>query len=156
MLEKLQSLFHGRPIWMNSLMIFCAYMTFIYMPFDMFYKAVEDDKEIWLGFTLTGWMAKATEPLHWIIYGAGLHGFLKMKSWMWPWASVYVLQVGIGMMVWWVMHLSDTGHWAGSLFGIPFILLAVALYRAKDQFVDTVDSQMNADSQMSADEEDSG
>ena len=28
---------------------------------------------------LTGWWAKATEPVHWLIYGAGAYGFWKMK-----------------------------------------------------------------------------
>ena len=58
-----------RPWWMSLMFYFCCYMTFIYMPFDMFIKPVAEDKEIWFGFTLTGWWAKATEPLHWLIYG---------------------------------------------------------------------------------------
>ena len=52
---------------MTGLMVFCAYMTFIYMPFDLFYKPVAEDAEVWLGITLYGWAAKSTEPLHWAI-----------------------------------------------------------------------------------------
>ncbi len=44
---------------------------------------------VWLGFMLTGWAAKATEPLHWLIYGAGAYGFWKMSRWMWPWAQEF-------------------------------------------------------------------
>ena len=89
-----------RPWWMNLMFYFCVYMTIIYMPFDFFYKPVELDEEVWFGITLHGWYAKLTEPLHWIIYGLGAYGFWKMKSWMWPWASVYLLQVVIAMFFW--------------------------------------------------------
>ena len=47
-----------RPGWMNLLFGFCLYMTFIYLPFDLFWKAVEHDEEVWFGLTLTGWAAK--------------------------------------------------------------------------------------------------
>ena len=68
-MEQLKSLFEGRPIWMNAMFVFCAYMTFIYMPFDMFIKPVAEDEEIWFAYMLTGWAAKATEPIQWAIYG---------------------------------------------------------------------------------------
>ena len=74
---------------MNLIFYFCVYMTFIYMPFDLFLKPVEVDQEIWFGYTLTGWLAKATEPFHWLIYSFGAYGFWQMKTWMWPWASIY-------------------------------------------------------------------
>jgi hypothetical protein len=50
----LSSVFEGRPWWMNILFAFCAYMTFIYMPFDLFWKPVAEDQEVWFGFPLTG------------------------------------------------------------------------------------------------------
>ena len=109
-------------------------MTFIYMPFDMFYKPVDQDQEVWFGFMLTGWAAKATEPFHWLIYGFGLYGFLKMKPWMWPWASVYVGQVAIGMFAWSVMTDNGPGVMIGSFAATPFIVLAIALFMAKDKF----------------------
>ena len=43
-----------RPWWMNVLWAFCLYMTFIYMPFDLFFKPVAVDEEVWFGFVLTG------------------------------------------------------------------------------------------------------
>ena len=30
-----------RPLWMSLIFYFCLYMTFIYMPFDMFIKPVD-------------------------------------------------------------------------------------------------------------------
>ena len=126
----IKQFFDGRPHWINLVLVFCGYMTFIYMPYDMFIKSVADDREVWFGFMLSGWYAKATEPLHWAIYGAGFYGFLKMKSWLWPWASLYVFQIAIGMMVWVV--LNDKIHWyLGVIPGTLFTVLAVALWRAK-------------------------
>ena len=43
-----------RPWWMNLIMMFCAYMAFIYMPWDLFVKPVAEDQEVWFGIMLTG------------------------------------------------------------------------------------------------------
>ena len=37
---------------------FCAYMTVIYLPFDLFFKPVSDDQEVWFGILFSGWAAK--------------------------------------------------------------------------------------------------
>lgn len=134
-MDKVKQFLKARPWWMNLLLAFCAYMTFIYMPFDMFWKPVAEDQEVWFGFLLTGWAAKATEPLHWAIYGAGFYGFLKMKSWMFPWAGLYVMQIAIGMLVWSVMD-GRGGLATGLIAGGLFTLLAVALWVARDKFND--------------------
>lgn len=130
----LSALFAGRPVWMNLVMLFCAYMTFIYLPFDLFWKPVAEDEEVWFGIVLHGWWAKATAPLHWAIYGAGLYGFYRMKWWMWPWAAVYVAQVAIGMLVWAVLDPRGGGVLMGAIAFVPFALLTVALWMAKDRF----------------------
>ena len=102
--------------------MFCAYMTFIYMPFDLFYKPVDQDEEVWFGFMLHGWCAKATEPFHWLIYGGGMYGFLKMKSWMFPWAALYTCQVAIAMLVWSLLY--SGGNLAlGGVAAMPFVIL---------------------------------
>lgn len=132
--ETLRKLFEGRPIWINALMVFCIYMTFIYLPFDLFIKPVEQDQEVWFGIVLTGWAAKATAPLHWAIYGAGAWGFYRMRPWMWPWASLYVVQVAIGMFVWTATTAQSGGLFGGVVVSIPFIVLAVALWLAKPRF----------------------
>ena len=120
---------HSRPWWMNLIFYFCAYMTFIYMPFDLFLKPVEEDQEIWFGFTLTGWYAKATEPLHWIIYGLGTYGFWRMKTWMWPWASIYVAQIVISMFVWNILSYRGdllSAIISASVFCIPMVMLWIS------------------------------
>ena len=139
-MERLKAIFVGRPSWMNVLMVFCAYMTFIYMPFDLFYKPIDQDDEVWFGFVLKGWWAKATEPLHWFIYGAGLFGFLKMKAWMFPWASLYAFQVSIAMLVWNFIY-GDSNLILGAIAAAPFAVLGGLLWKAKPQFNGMVDGQ---------------
>ena len=123
-----------RPVWMNLIFYFCLYMTFVYMPFDMFYKPVANDHEIWFGFALTGWWAKATEPLHWMIYAAGPYGFAGMKQWMWPWAAVYAGQVVIAMVVWNLVNPRGGGLTSGIIAGAIFMLPLIALIRARARF----------------------
>jgi hypothetical protein len=82
---------------------------------------------------LTGWAEKLTEPIHWLIYGAGTWGFIKMKRWMWPWAAVYMAQVCFGMLIWSVTD--DRGRWQMGL--VSFVILApfaIALWRSKEKF----------------------
>ena len=140
-MESINSLFtsvtkdwHSRSWWMNLIFYFCLYMTFIYLPFDLFLKPVEGDEEIWFGFTLTGWWAKATEPLHWLIYGLGAYGFWRMKTWMWPWASVYAAQVVIAMFTWNI--LNDMGSLTSAFISaFIFSLPMIALWRSREDFV---------------------
>ena len=140
-MENISSLFstlskdwHSRPWWMNLIFYFCLYMTFIYLPFDLFLKPVEGDEEIWFGFTLTGWWAKATEPLHWLIYGLGAYGFWRMKTWMWPWASVYAAQIVIAMFTWNI--LNDMGSLISAFISaFIFSLPMIALWCSREDFV---------------------
>ena len=126
--------YQRRPLWMNLIFYFCLYMTFIYMPFDMFFKPVAQDHEIWFGFTLTGWWAKATEPLHWLIYGLGAYGFRNMRAWMWPWAGVYAAQVVIAMIVWNLINPRGGGIISAIIAGLIFTVPMVALLRARAAF----------------------
>jgi short-subunit dehydrogenase len=124
-----------RPIWMNALLLFSAYMALVYVPWDIFVKPIAVDEEVWFGFLFTGWAAKLLAIPHWAVYAAGMIGFWGMRSWMWPWASVYVAQVAFGMAVWPILQRGDAVGWliggaAGAVFAIP----AVALWRACDRF----------------------
>ena len=124
-----------RPWWMNALMVFCAYMAVIYMPWDFFVKPVGRDAEAWVGLLVHGWAAKATEPLHWAIYAAGAYGFWRMRAWMWPWAALYAAQVAVGMLVWNILYVGGARGWlTGAVVFIPFSVIAVALWQAREQF----------------------
>ena len=121
-----------RPWWMNLIFVFCLFMTFVYMPFDMFVKPVAEDQEVWFGIMLEGWAAKATAPLHWAIYALACFGFWRMRSWMWPWASVYTLQVAISMLVWNLLRGSLV---SGLVSFIVFLVPTVAFYRSRELFI---------------------
>ena len=123
-----------RRWWMNLLFVFCVYMTFVYMPFDLFLKPVAAAEEVWLGFTLHGSWAKTTEPLHWLIYSAGAYGFWKMKRWMWPWAAVYVAQVAVAMFLWNVIDPGGSGWAVGTVAGALFLIPTIALLRSRSAF----------------------
>lgn len=123
-----------RPWWMTLLMLFCGYMAFIYVPWDFLSKPVAEAQEVWFGYMLTGYAAKATEPLHLLIYLAGAIGFWQMKSWLHPWAALYALQVAIGMLVWNLLYDSGGGLFAGLLMCLPFLLLAGMLLRSRSRF----------------------
>lgn len=123
--------FERRPWWMNILMLWCAYMAFIYVPWDFFTKPVAYDEEVWLGITLYGWGAKLTEPLHWAIYMAGAYGFWRLRPWMWPWAAVYMEQIAIAMLVWNLRM----GHWfLGLLSFALYSGIAYVLWQARATF----------------------
>jgi hypothetical protein len=47
---------------------------------------------------------------------------------------LYVVQVAIGMLVWSLLDERGMGFWAGLVAAVPFTLLAVSLWRARDRF----------------------
>ena len=44
MREWLFDVFRERPWWMSAVMVFCAYMAFVYMPWDILVKPVAEDE----------------------------------------------------------------------------------------------------------------
>lgn len=92
------------PRWVGAFFLFCIYMTFVYMPFDFLLKPLWQDvsqaQEVWFGILLSGWAAKLTEPLHWLIYAGLAWGLWKERPWVWPASAFWVAQVAVGMFVW--------------------------------------------------------
>ena len=130
-MSALRTWLSARPWWVTALGLFCAYMTFVYLPYDFFFKPVEQDDEVWFGLVLHGRAAKLTEPLHWAIYAAGTWGFLRDRPWIWVGSSLYVFQIAIGMLVW---NLTDNrgGGWAAGLVtGSLFTALGILLWRQR-------------------------
>src|SRR5689334_21457260 len=118
-----------RPTWVNLLLAFTAFMAFVYTPWDMLVKPVAEDQEVWFGLLLTGWAAKATEPLHLAIYAAFSWGLWHMRPWMRFWGTAWIVQVPIGMLVW---NLTDPrGSLLGGIVsGLVFAWLARVYWRA--------------------------
>jgi hypothetical protein len=124
-----------RPGWMNVLLAFCAFMTFVYLPWDLFVKPIAVDEEVWFGVRFHGVLAKLLALPHWAVYAAGTVGFWRMRRWMWPWAALYTAQVALGFLVWPLLYL---GGMRGTLLGVvgaaAFGALALALHRARGRF----------------------
>lgn len=125
---------------MNGLLLFCAFMTFLYVPWDIFIKPLSEDQEVWFGFLFTGWSAKAGAVLHWCVYGTGTWGFWKMRPWMHPGAAAYVFQIALGMLIWSTMDERGSGLTSGLLVAVPFAALAIVLLRSRSRFVSDIDS----------------
>jgi hypothetical protein len=120
-----------RPWQAQLLLAFCAYMTFVYVPYDFFFKPTAEDQEVWFGFVLRGAAAKWTEPLHWIIYAGLGWGFWRMTPWVWPAAAIYTAQIAIGMLVW---NLTDPRGFliGGVVSGAVFGALAWWMWNARE------------------------
>lgn len=121
-----------RPWWINLVLLFCLYMTFIYSPFDVLYKPVADDEDVWFGFMFYGWAAKVGGVVHWIVYAALAWGLWRMTSWGWWLASLYTTQVAIAMLLWPV--LQGRGLVGGLIAGAVFAIPAVAFWLGRKHF----------------------
>jgi hypothetical protein len=133
--EWLHDLFRDRPWWMNAVMVFCAWMAFVYMPWDIFWKPVATDREVWFGILFSGWWAKLLAIPHWFVYAAGVYGFRRRRSWMGLAAPLYLAQVAIGMFVWPNLNYGGMmGLVLGLIAAVPFAGLTLAFWNARAHF----------------------
>jgi hypothetical protein len=125
------------PLAVSGVFLFSLFMTFVYGPYDVlvkpFTQSLAQAEEVWLGFMLRGWAAKLTEPLHWLIYAGLSYGFYRERAWAWPLASLYTLQVAIGMFLWSWIHASQLPGMkvAGVGIALLFAWVAAAVWRAR-------------------------
>jgi hypothetical protein len=124
-----------RPWWMNALLVFCAFMAAVYVPWDLFVKPAAEDEEVWFGILFRSRPAKFTALAHWAVYAAGAYGFWRMRPWMWPWAAVYAAQLALSMFIWGAWHVGGVGGFMIGLASVaPFGALTLALANARDAF----------------------
>jgi hypothetical protein len=137
-LAALRAWFGRHPLWLSGVFAFLLYMTFVFMPWDFLIKPFVRDisqwEEVWFGFMLRGWTAKATEPLHWAIYAGLAFGFWKERRWALPATALYFVQIAIGMLVWSIRDPRGPGWPGGVAFAVPMLVLAGALWRARRRF----------------------
>jgi hypothetical protein len=125
------------PLPVSGVFLFSLYMTFLYLPYDVFGKlftqSIAQAQEVWFGYMLRGWAAKLTEPLHWLIYGSLSYGFFRERPWAWTLAALYTLQVAIGMAVWAVVYTrgGPLAYLLAAVGGALFSALAAAVWRAR-------------------------
>ena len=116
------------------MLFFSAYMTIIYLPWDIFRKPLNEDQEVWFGILFTAWPAKIGALLHWFIYSFAMVGFAGMKQWVQPWASLYAIQIAYGMAYWSFNDERGSGSIAAVVVSLSFLLLAYALWRQRKLF----------------------
>ena len=133
-LNLVKSNLQVRSWWLNAILIFCAFMTFIYMPWDIFIKPLAEDQEVWFGYMFTDWGAKITAFPHWMIYAAGMYGLWAMKSWLHPWAALYIFQIAFSMFLWSFLSGDNTGLMAGAAISVMFLFLAYKFWTSKSVF----------------------
>jgi short-subunit dehydrogenase len=131
----LRDVFAGRPWWLNAMMVFCAFMTFVYVPWDIFWKPLSADHEVWFGYAFEGWSAKLAALVHWWVYGALLYGLRRMRPWARLGLTAYLAQVAFGMFVWSAVEYGSwTGFFLGLIAAAPFLALTSVVWNARDHF----------------------
>ena len=90
--------------------------------------------EVWFGHELEGWLAIATAPLHYAIFGLGAFGFWRNLPWVWPCATAYAFYIALSHLVWNLTSERGEGPLVGVLqlllFSIPGVALLVLRPRA--------------------------
>lgn len=134
MRDWLSDVLAGRPLWMNAVLVFSAYMTFVYVPWDFFWKPAAVDEEVWFGVVFTGRTAKLLELPHWLVYAMLTYGLRRMRPWTGALGAIYSAQIAVGMVVWnllilegWLLPL-----FVGTVGAVPFAWLAVLFWGARD------------------------
>ena len=124
-----------RPWWMNLMLLFCAWMALVYVPWDLFVKPAAVDEEVWFGVRFHGWAAKLLEIPHWAVYAAGMVGFWGLRRWMHPWAAVYAAQMTFAMVVWPLLYVESGWRWVNAVAaGAVFGWITWVLWRARGWF----------------------
>ena len=82
------------------------------------------DTEVWLGFELHGWLAKATAPLHWAIFGIGAQLFWRRHARAWLYASAYAGYIALSHLIWNLTSASGGGLAEGLVQFAVFLIPA--------------------------------
>ena len=114
---------------MTALALFCA-ATVVFLAWrDVFVPEVRD-VEVWGGVELHGAAARATAPLHWLVFAIGAWGFWRARPWILLCAAVYAFYVALSHLVWNELSPHGRGFAIGlaeaAALSIPGILLLFA------------------------------
>ena len=134
LINKVENILLRRPFWMNVVFLFCVYMTFVYLPWDVFIKPISQDEEVWFGILFYGWMAKVGGVVHWIVYASLTYGLWHMKSWARLLIIAYLLQVAWSMVFWALLRDDPTPVWLNLILAMIFLFFSVLFYRQKSRF----------------------
>ena len=134
LINKVENILKRRPFWMNVVFLFCVYMTFVYLPWDVFIKPIAEDEEVWFGFLFYGWMAKVGGIVHWIVYGSLTYGLWYMRQWARPCVGLYLFQVAWSMFVWALLTDYPNAVWPSLAVALVFVILSILIFRNRSLF----------------------
>ena len=138
MINIIKDVWVRRPFWMNGVFLFCAYMTVVYLPWDVFVKPIAEDQEVWFGVTFYGWLAKLGGVIHWLVYAILTHGLWHMRPWARLYIIGYLLQVAWSMFFWATLRDDQNVVWINMGLAMGFVFLSILFYRKKSYFQSTL------------------
>ena len=107
---------------MRAMAAFCVFTICFLVYRDLALPHVSET-EVWFGFELHGWLAKATAPLHWAIFGIGAMLFWRGHPRAWLYASGYAAYIALSHLIWNLTSASGGGVAEGliqlAVFSIP-------------------------------------
>lgn len=119
----------------NAILLFSAYMSLVYVPWDFFAKPVALDHEVWFGVVFRGGMAKVLEIPHFLVYGALTIGLWGQRSWARPLLAAYGAQVTIANVVWPLLSIEGWMRFPFALAaGGAFAALTLWVWRNEELF----------------------
>jgi hypothetical protein len=119
----------SRPWWMTLLACVCLIALLTNIPRDLFFPETRE-VEVWLGFEIRGRAALLTAPLHWAIFAIGAWAFWTQRSWVVPWAAVYLFYVALSHLIWSEVSANGRGWPIGLAQALGFSLAGLLLLRA--------------------------
>ena len=114
--------------WRTALGVVCLAALVINVPRDLF-VAETRDVEVWLGFEVTGPLARATAPLHWAIFAAGAWGCFRRRPWAVPAVVGYLGYVAVSHLVWSEASPRGRGFAVGALQALGIAVIAGVVWR---------------------------
>ncbi len=89
----------ARPWWTTSIAAFFVLSLLLNVPRDLLYPEY-GNVEVWLGFELTGALARWTAPIHWAMFAVGAWASWTCRSWAVPATAAYAFYVACSHIVW--------------------------------------------------------
>jgi hypothetical protein len=109
--------------------LLCAVGVVANFSADLFF-AESRSVQVWLGFETRGWVALATAPIHWAIFGVGAWGFWTQRTWIAPSAAAYLFYVALSYLIWSEVNPDGRGWPIGLLQAAAISTVAILLLRA--------------------------
>ncbi len=115
-----------RQWWMAAIAAFFVLSLVFNVPRDLLY-AEYGNVEVWLGFEVTGAVARWTAPIHWAMFAVGAWAFWTCKSWALPATAAYAFYVAFSHIVWNEASPNGSGWAIGLLQAAVFSIPGVGL-----------------------------